>query len=424
MRSALPRHRHAVLALVFSLGAAAVGAQPTLEPRPDSTPEPAAEPRGWIAEPDGMFRAISFVGRRFPGRESNEGLGARFGGLVPGAGWLSGGPTYRRWFAGNRFVLDASGAVSWRAYTNAQARFELQRLAGNRLSLGSQVRWDDSTRVSFFGEGPASLRSQRSEYRVRAGAVGGYATLRPVGWVGIQAGIGLMAPSLLRRSGSFKRDLPDTRDVFPDNIAYAVSEQPTFARRELSMTADTRDVPGHPTRGTVARVLAARYTDRVSGLFSHTRYEAEAGHFVPFANRRIVVGVHGRIVGTSAREGHFVPLYLQPTLGGDQSLRSYANYRFHDRHLVVVNSEARFALMTHLDVAVFLDAGNVAPRLRALDLDRRSVGGGIRLHTRGQTITRFDVAHGSEGWRVLLRMSDPLDFDRLARLSASVPVVP
>jgi hypothetical protein len=410
--------------MVLSLQAAAVAAQPAPERERDEIAELTSEPAGWIAEPDAILRAALFFDRQMTGRESNEGLGTVLGGMIPGAGWLTAGPAYRRWFAGDRVVFNSSAAVSWRAYTTAQARVEFPRLARSRLAFGSQVRWDDSTQVSFFGEGPASSVAQRSEYRIRAGAVDGYATLRPVEWVGIRAGLGLMAPSLLRRSGTFKRDLPDTRDVFPDNVAYSVSEQPTFARREVAITADTRDFPGHPTGGTIVRALAAQYTDRVSDLFSHTRYEAEAGHFFPLADRRVIVGVHGRIVATAAGEGHFVPLYLQPALGGDQSLRSYANYRFHDRHLVVVNAEARFALMTHLDVAVFLDAGNVAPRLGALDLDRRSAGAGIRLHTRRETFARLDVARGSEGWRVLFRMTEPFDFDRLAGWGVPVPFVP
>ena len=72
----------------------------------------------------------------------------------------------------------------------------------------------------------------------------------------------------------------------------------------------------------------------------------------------------------------------------------------------------------------FLDAGNVAARLSDLNLDKRSYGAGLRLHTRRRTFARFDVAHGGEGWRLLFRLTDPLNLARLSRRTAAVPFVP
>ena len=80
--------------------------------------------------------------------------------------------------------------------------------------------------------------------------------------------------------------------------------------------------------------------------------------------------------------------------------------------------------MFHVDAAVFVDAGNVAPRAAALNLDRRSYGAGLRLHSRRETLARFDVAHGAEGWRFLFRLEEPLRLARLARRTAVVPFVP
>ena len=80
--------------------------------------------------------------------------------------------------------------------------------------------------------------------------------------------------------------------------------------------------------------------------------------------------------------------------------------------------------MTHVDTAFFIDAGNVAPRAGDLNLERRSYGAGLRLHTRRYTFARVDVAHGSEGWRVMFRLDDPLTLARLKRRTALIPVVP
>ena len=51
-------------------------------------------------------------------------------------------------------------------------------------------------------------------------------------------------------------------------------------------------------------------------------------------------------------------------------LRAYSNYRFHDRNLVVATAEARVALTMHIDTALFVDAGSVAPKVEDLRLGR------------------------------------------------------
>ena len=92
--------------------------------------------------------------------------------------------------------------------------------------------------------------------------------------------------------------------------------------------------------------------------------------------------------------------------------------------MLVANAELRVALMTHLDVVAFADAGNVAARLGDLDLDKRSYGGGLRFHSRRETFIRLDVANGREGWRTIFSLSDPLSITRASRRTAAAPVVP
>jgi hypothetical protein len=142
------------------------------------------------------------------------------------------------------------------------------------------------------------------------------------------------------------------------------------------------------------------------------------------AGSRVVLAMHGWLVASDTDAGKSVPFYLLPGLGGNNTLRAYTDYRFHDRHLLLVNVETRVALLTHVDAALFVDAGNVAPRLGELNLDKTVLGAGVRMHTRHSTFARFDIAHGREGWRFLFRMNDPLHLSRLSRRTALVPFVP
>ena len=193
---------------------------------------------------------------------------------------------------------------------------------------------------------------------------------------------------------------------------------------EIAVSADRRDYPGHPTSGGLVRGSITGYADRDAGLFSFRRYEAEAQHFVPFDRGRMVLALHGWVAASQTNPGQIVPFYLEPSIGGQNSLRSFTDYRFHDRNLALLNVEARIAVFTHMDGAVFVDAGNVAARFGDLNLDKRSYGVGVRFHTRRETFARVDAARGVEGWRLVFRLSEPLNPSRYSRRTADAPFVP
>ena len=416
-----------VITVVVVLTTNAVRLQAQERGRPAQGPEPpesVSEPQGFLAEPSLIERVVIFGDRHMSGGNLGSGFRWGFADLIPGAGWISGAAGYRMWGKRDQWVADGGAGISWRGYRAAEARFEMPQLARSRIALGTQFRWQDYTQIEYFGAGPDSLALNVSEYRLRANTLVGYATFRPVQWIDIGTQVGWLDPTLLPRGGSFMRDRPETSAVFADDRMFGVAEQPTFVTTEISMTADTRDFPGHPLRGGVVHMSATNYSDRPTGAASFRRYESEVAHFVPLADARVVLAVHGWLVGSDTDADQFVPFYMQPSLGGHNSLRSFDDYRFHDRNLLGVNFETRIAMMTHIDAAFFVDAGNVAPRVRDLNLDKRSFGAGLRLHSRRQTFARIDAARGSEGWRFVFRLTDPLLLSRLARKTVSVPFVP
>ena len=391
-----------ISSLVFALLCAVPSSVAAQEPPP--IPEEYNEPQGFIAEPDVLTRVVLFADRHFGKGDLNSGFFWQYGKLIPGAGWASGGAGYRRWYGKDTMVAETSAAISTNNFRTAQARVLLPTFARSRLALGAQVRWIDFDDVDFFGVGPGTSESALTTYDIGATHVVAHATLRPARWFDIDAEIGLFDPSIT--------------DV--DEISI---DQPSFMPAQVSMTIDTRNYREHPTSGVLLRGAAAHYEDRDGGAFTHKRYEAEAAGFVPMFGERVVLALHGLAVTTPLEDGD-VPFYLLPNLGGATSLRSFTDYRFHDRSMLLANAEVRLKMMTHVDLAVFADAGNVAPRFEDLDLEKRSYGAGLRLHTRRQTFARLDVANGSEGWRILLRLTDPLAFSRLERRALVAPWVP
>ena len=386
-----------------------------------------------LDEPNGLFHEPGFIGRTInlatrtmgDGSGSGNGFYPEFSNMVTGSGWIAAGPGYRRSMMTDRIFIEASSGISWRGYKMAQGRFELPNLANGRVIFGSQMMWQDLTQVSYFGVGPDTTEDTRSEYRLTSTDVAGYALFRARSWLTIGGRSGWLGrPTIDSPSGTFKRGNPSMRDLFTTDPAVLLDRQPNFTHNEAFVVADTRNSRSHPAAGGVFRASVGQYTDHGAGVFSFQRYEGEAAQFVNFFDEKLVLAGHGWVVGSSSGSEDTVPFYLMPALGGNNTLRGYTDFRFHDRNLMLVTAEARVALIKHLDLAAFVDAGNVASRFADLNLDKHDWGFGLRLHTNRATVGRIDVARGADGWRFIFRTNEPLHLSRLSRRLAAIPFVP
>jgi hypothetical protein len=388
------------------------------------SPDP---PEGFMSEPQFLSSAVGladqFGGDHDGSRKS--GFYPELSNMITGSGWVAVGPGYRRYFANDRALFDTSAAVSWRLYKMMQARLERQELAGGHLTVGTQAMWQDNTQVNYFGIGQDAEDDARTQYRMQTTDVVGYATVKTREWLSINGEFGWLGrPKLMNPGGTFKRDVPSTLDAFPDDPAANLSEQPKFLHSEASITSDTRDHRGHPTRGSMYRAALTNYWDKTDGFFTFHTWEAEGLHYVPLVDDRVVLAFHGWTVFNNPSVEHQVPFYLLPTMGGSRTDRAYHDFQFHDNNLLVLTAESRFAVYTHLDAALFVDAGNVAGHYGDLNLDKQSYGAGLRLHNERTTLARLDVAHGDQGWHTVVSTSEPLRLPRVRRLTAIVPFFP
>ena len=245
-----------------------------------------AQDAALVPEPQIMTRTIESVGPWIGADESTpkDGFYPVFNSMITGSGWISAGPGYRRHLFDGRAVVDASAAISWRAYKIAQARFEVVKLAHDRVTLGTQVRWQDFTQVNYYGIGADSLETQRSEYRLKDADLLGYGAFKANNWLSISGRFGrLQKPDLLPSSGPFDRNLADALDVFA--VDPGVTQPSAYLHGNVSVTADNRDHTGHPTAGGLYRAAVASYSDRDLGQFSFRRYDAEAMQIVPIVGR-------------------------------------------------------------------------------------------------------------------------------------------
>ena len=378
---------------------------------------PSALPPGWIvppptgllAEPTALKKFVNSTDGLTADRERGDGPYAEFGDMITGAGWISAGPGYRFHVLDDHAFVDLSSAISWNFYKVAQARFEFPHLVHDRLSLGAQAMYQDLLQVEYFGLGIDSLEDNRSAYRLNNSDILGYGSVRATSWLSVGGRFGWIHQPNLSTATGRNVTVPNTIDLFSETTAPGIVTQPSFLHGDVSIAADWRDHPGHPTAGGLYRAAAAGYSDRGAGVSSFRRYEIEAAQFVPLFTKKWILALHGWEVFSDTSSDHFVPFYLLPSLGGQNTLRGYHDYRFHDNDLQVFNAESRWALLAHVDAAIFVDAGKVEPRAGDLDFKhlKTSYGAGLRLHNSTTTLGRLDIGHSAEGWRVFLKISDP-----------------
>lgn len=382
-------------------------------------------PKGLVPEPP-LLRKLVATSEATVGdeKEPKDGLYVETGNMITGEGWISAGPGYRRRLLDDRLRVDASAAVSWNLYTTEQVSVEVPHLAHDRLTLGVQGLHQDDRQVEYFGLGNSSPASDKSGYRLQNTDALGFVTVRAASRLSVSGRFGVIPRPRLSAPSGPRVLVPSTLALFSDASAPGILAQPSFLHGDVLLAADLRDHKGHPTGGGLYQVSAAVYSDRDGGTYSFRRYEADAAQFVPLGTKRWILALHARAAFSDTSSGQVVPFYLLPSLGGKNTLRGYFDYRFHDNHMEAFNAESRWALMTHVDAAVFADAGEVAHRVADFDLhhEKTSVGAGLRVHNATATLIRLDVGHSVEGWRVFIKVSDP--FKRSLPISGRSAVVP
>jgi surface antigen Omp85-like protein len=380
-----------------------------------------ADSSGAVARPGFMARTLSWTESRMdPNGNAVDGFYPELGGLIIGSG-VALGPGYRKHVFGDRLFVDTSAAVSWRGYHMTQVSAEWRPRAGaSRISLGADAKHADFTQINFFGVGDASHKSDQTDYRLAYIDVGGFGTVRAAPWMSITGRVGLLRRAEVRSGRSALH--PSIEERFDDDTAPGLARQPNYQHADLTIDADTRDLPGYASRGGHYRASLAAFRDREYSQYSFRRFEADAVQYVPLYERA-VVAVRARVDASQTGAGQQVPFYVLPALGSQSSLRGYADYRFRDRNALLLSSEFRFPMMKIVDGAVFYDTGATAPTLGdALSMRTRhsDYGVGLRVHSPSRLLARLDIARGTEGTRIIASFSPSLEFSK----RATAPFVP
>ena len=322
---------------------------------------------------------------------------------------LSGGDGVYPWFgsvySGTGMALGVGylKRLEKAAYVNVQTGFSLNNSMMVRATVAAPelfrmvqvdatAQWLDARGVSFYGSGPGSARESRSRYDYKPLEIGGNATIRRGRYVSLTGGYTLL-------------DINTTLDVprFRPEDMPGIDRSLTFQVARATAAFDWRTTPGYSTRGGYYRATIERHYESGGRPFSFHSKEFEAVQLVPLLREQFVLAGHALMTVATPDTGHEVPVMLAPFLGSGSTLRAFANRRFSDRSRVLLSGEYRWRPSRYLDMALFVDAGQVAPTRHDFDVSAFETAWGLggRFHGPNFTALRMEIARGREGIRLI-----------------------
>lgn len=354
-----------------------------------------------------------------------KGFYPKFGNLSTGSGFT---PGVRYWNAdmkGSPVDLQGSGAYSFRRYQLYDLQFGVlhregsvyqfapngpavlfpapERHAQKRdLFLYADFRYRNFPQEDFFGVGPESKKSSRTDFLLEDmsyDAVVGYQFNR---WISTAARAGFLQVNT--GPGKDTR-FPNTNQLFTDVLAPGLARQPDFFRLNSMLFVDYRDHPTNPRKGGVVGFSFARFDDRRGREFEFNRFAFDARHYLPLGSVQRVLAVRFYTSLDDAGSGSRVPFYLMETVGGSDTLRGFREFRFRDANLLYLSAEYRWEPAPALEFAVFYDTGKVFSDRSDFEFNHleKSIGAGIRLKSSDGVVFRVDVGRSREGTRVYFK---------------------
>jgi hypothetical protein len=333
------------------------------------------------------------------------GFRLKLGGLATNGGFAL-GPEYLRTDLKDGLVtFRAAAQASTRMFQKYDLEVEVPRLAGERLWWNLYSVHHNYPQLLYYGAGPESEKTGGSAFRLEDTAVDTTLGFRPTRRLMVAGQVGYLQNNVGPGTGDrfISTDAQYTEATTP-----GITHQADFVRYGGFVQYDYRDRPGSARTGGLYYAQWGRYADQTLGINSHHRVDIEAQQFIPLFNQRRVIALRGRTTLTDVEDGHQVPFYLQPVLGGSETLRGYRPFRFYGNQALVMTAEYRYEIFAGLDMALFADAGKVASRKQDLDFTNleSSVGFGFRFNVKNNVFMRIDTAFSHEGFQVWFKFNN------------------
>jgi len=364
-----------------------------------------SEPTHNSAENALAFMEEKKVLQRFA--QGYKGVRFKVGGLPTGQGFAFGTEYHNeQWADGNVHFRSSIGASVSRAIL-MDAQITLPKLASEKVFIEGYAAHRNLPRIHYYGPGPDSEKSSRTNFRLEDTSFDGTLGVRPFPALRL----GLTGGFVEMNTGPGNHDnFASTEAVFTPLTTPGLDHQSDFLRGGVSAEVDYRDIPaGSPRSGGYYAAKFHYYDDRELGAHDFRLLDLEVQQYFPFFNGKRVIALRARTMMTYENPNQTVPFYWQPVLGGSDDLRGFRPYRFYDNNLIVANVEYRWEAFSGLDMALFFDAGKVAPKRSQINFHNleTAAGFGFRFNGRNSVFLRLDFGFSHEGFQMWLKFANP-----------------
>jgi len=266
-----------------------------------------------------------------------------------------------------------------------------------RLWFDVDASYGSRAKDGFFGLGNDSLQDDRSQFRMvtRQASVGLSAVLDE-GWSS-----GLHA--VYRRVGITKPTIgPTVQERFDSESTPGLSGA-ALSSMVFSLAHDTSRVDDFAFRGGTDKFEISFNKSAPGQHFEYWKYRLDSTHVFPLtSDGRKAIAATGLIESNQPTSGNGVPFFDMPMIGSGQTLRGFDNFRFRDKNALLLSLEYRYRIWPALDFGLFVDEGQVAPRLGDLAWNGFHTGYGTRLFIwpKKNLPISIDYGRSNEKWRV------------------------
>lgn len=292
------------------------------------------------------------------------------------------------------FIVAGKGT---RRGEDVEAEFSGLDLLDGWLDLVANGQHEQDPFERFFGFGNKTSGSNETNFTSTTNAASVFAGLNFYGpWqVSLRARL-----RELRTGRGGVSTLPQLRDPASGFSNLKGVDGATIVGTRVGLAYDTRDRHDVPTEGIFATAGVEPVDEALGSSSSFVKYELEGKAYLPLrSDKRLILALHSAL--NYLQNADQAPFYERSSIGGIHSLRGFGSNRFTDTNRFVFQVELRsnvyereiFGVRAHLEVAPFLDVGQVFRSSREFPLeDLHVVGGcGFRAVVIPQVVAYVDI---------------------------------
>jgi len=360
---------------------------------------------------------------------------SNFWGFYPRIDWIARGSGaalgFRYWRPGAKGKVDVMGSAfySYRKYQHYDiyvgmipnrgkkiphssfASDKILRLADvdykrfERFKLYATARYRYKPEEKYFGSGPDTNQEDETTFLLEDSLFGvttGLQFTDRIAWT-------LSGGYIKHRVGpGRRRSVPPVGEVHDEESAPGISNSPDYFRVSTHLIWDRRDHPRVPHKGFTLSFGWEKWNEVTPyNLYNFHQWGGEARAFIPLGSKQRVLALRAFGVNSDPSPGNQVPFFLQPSLGGGETLRGFDSYRFRGDKLMLLQAEYRWEASRRWELALFGDTGTVANQGERISLNslKSDWGVGVRFRPSRSTLIRIDQAFSNEGAKTQVRVS-------------------